>query len=243
MGLFSLFSSNKGTDPAPSRPRRQRAEPGAGIASSRRLADEYADDTLDPEFPQKQRARRRLIGAVVLMVAAVIVLPLVFESKPRPVAEDIAVKVANGQGSSQKPKVEARKAQPLPPQAQGARGDTQALDPDEELVSAAPSKAEGKPDTRTDGKAETKTEARADTKATGSGKFMILIGAFSSEDKAKNWVTKLKASKVPAYIEKKTLADGERILLRAGPFTDRATADAADKRVRDAGLASKVVEM
>lgn len=239
MGLFSLFSSNKGTDPAPSRPRRQRAEPGAGIASSRRLADEYADDTLDPEFPQKQRARRRLIGAVVLMVAAVIVLPLVFESKPRPVAEDIAVKVANGQGSSQKPKVEARKAQPLPPQAQGARGDTQALDPDEELVSAAPSKAEARPDSKADGK----TEAKTDTKATGSGKFMILIGAFSSEDKAKSWVTKLKASKVPAYIEKKTLADGERILLRAGPFTDRATADAADKRVRDAGLASKVVEM
>lgn len=238
MGLFSLFSSNKGTDPAPSRPRRQRAEPGAGIASSRRLADEYADDTLDPEFPQKQRARRRLIGAVVLMVAAVIVLPLVFESKPRPVAEDIAVKVANGQGSSQKPKVEARKAQPLPPQAQGARGDTQALDPDEELVSAAPSKAEAKPDTKADGKTETKTEA----KATGSGKFMILIGAFSSEDKAKNWVTKLKASKVPAYIEKKTLADGERILLRAGPFSDRDAADAADKRVRATGLTSKVIE-
>ena len=249
MGLFSLFSSNKGDDPAPARARRQRTDPGAGIASSRRLADEYADDTLDPDFPQKQRARRRLIGAVVLMVAAVIVLPLVFESKPRPVSDDIAVKVASGQGAAQKPKVEARKAQPLPPQA-AARSDTQALDPDEELVSAAPARADSKPaDTKsasTAGKPDTKADAKVektDAKATGSGKYLILIGAFASEDKAKNWMTRLKASKVPAYIEKKTLADGERILLRAGPFPDRAAADAADKRVRDAGLTSKVVEL
>jgi len=253
MGLFSLFSSNKGDDPAPARPRRQRTDPGAGIASSRRLADEYADDTLDPDFPQKQRARRRLIGAVVLMVAAGIVLPLVFESKPRPVSDDIAVKVASGQGAGQKAKVEAHKAQPLPPQA-AARSDAQALDPDEELVSAAPARPDGKaadakavvtagkPDTRADAKVDAKVE-KTDAKAAGSGKYLILIGAFASEDKAKNWMSKLKASKVPAYIEKKTLADGERILLRAGPFTDRAAADAADKRVRDAGLTSRVVEM
>ncbi|MNS90850.1 Sporulation related domain protein [compost metagenome] len=72
---------------------------------------------------------------------------------------------------------------------------------------------------------------------------MILIGAFSSEERAKNWLAKLKASKVPAYVEKKTLADGERILLRAGPFTDRDAADAADKKVKAVGLTSKVVEL
>jgi DedD protein len=242
MGLLSLFSSRKGNDPAPGRARRQRTDTGAGIASSRRLADEYADDTLDPEFPQKQRARRRLIGAVVLMVAAVIVLPIVFETKPRPVSEDVSVKVANGvtgaQGA-QKPRVEPRKAEPLPPApAAAARNDAAALDAGEEIVStpkpaATTAAAADKPAQR----ADAKPEARQ-----GSGKYMILIGAFSSEERAKGWLAKLKASKVPAYVEKKVLADGERILLRAGPFSDRDAADAADKRVRAVGLTSKVVE-
>ncbi|MDK3021202.1 SPOR domain-containing protein [Cupriavidus taiwanensis] len=236
MGLLSLFSSRKGNDPAPERARRQRTDTGAGIASSRRLADDYADDTLDPEFPQKQRARRRLIGAVVLMVAAVIVLPIVFETKPRPVSDDVSVKVANGVGA-QKPRVEPRKADPLPP-APAARNDA-ALDAGEEIVNApkAAAPAADKPEPKPEAKAET----RADTKP-GSGKYLILIGAFSSEERARGWLAKLKASKVPAYVEKKVLADGERILLRAGPFNDRDAADAADKRVRAVGLTSKVVE-
>lgn len=240
MGLLSLFSSRKGSDPAPERGRRTRADVGAGVGASRRLNEEYADDTLDPDFPQKQRARRRLIGAVVLLVAAVIVLPIVFEHKPRPVSEDVAVKVANGQGATQKPKVEARKADPLPPTPSATRNDA-ALDAGEELVSApAAAKPEARPDTKV---AETKPADKPADKATGSGKFMILIGAFSSEERAKNWLAKLKASKVPAYVEKKTLADGERILLRAGPFTDRDAADAADKKVKAVGLTSKVVEL
>lgn len=241
MGLLSLFSSRKGNDPAPERARRQRADTGAGIASSRRLADEYADDTLDPEFPQKQRARRRLIGAVVLMVAAVIVLPIVFETKPRPVSDDVSVKVANGVTSSQKPRVEPRKADPLPPApaSPASRNDAAALDAGEEIVNAPkPSAAAAdKPAQRSEAKTEPKPEAKA-----GSGKYLILIGAFSSEERARGWLAKLKASKVPAYVEKKVLADGERILLRAGPFNDRDAADAADKRVRAVGLTSKVVE-
>jgi len=247
MGLLSLFSSRKGNDPAPERARRQRSDPGAGIASSRRLAEEYADDTLDPEFPQKQRARRRLIGAVVLVVAAVIVLPIIFETKPRPVSEDISVKVAGGQGAAQKPRVEARKADPLPPAPQAVRGDTEALDAGEEIVSAPAKPAVADKSDKSDKPAAHPESKPADTKAAeakpqGSGKYLILIGAFSSEEKAKNWLAKLKASKVPAYVERKALADGERILLRAGPFSDRDAADAADKRVRAAGLTSKIVE-
>ena len=252
MGLLSLFSSRKGTDPAPERGRRTRAESSAGIGASRRLAEEYADDTLDPDFPQKQRARRRLIGAVVMLAAAIIVLPIVFEHKPRPVSDDVAVSVANGQGAAQKPKVEARKADPLPPSA--ANRNDAALDAGEEIVNApAADKSDNKTDNKTDKpKADARPDARADTKVADSKptdkapaantKYLILIGAFSSEERAKNWLAKLKESKVPAYVEKKTLADGERILLRAGPFANRDAADAADKKVKSIGLTSKIVE-
>lgn len=239
MGLLSLFSSRKGNAPAPERTRRSRSDPGAGIASSRRLAEEYADDTLDPEFPQKQRARRRLIGAVVLMAAAVIVLPIVFETQPRPVVDNVLVKIDGGPGGAgDKVKPDARKVDPLPPAPQ-SRLDSQALDAGEELVAEA---AAAKPATAAPAeKVADKPAARADAKPESS-KFLVLIGAFSSEEKAKGWLSKLKAAKIPAYMEKKVLADGERVLLRAGPFSDRGAADAAEKRVRDVGLTAKVVE-
>ncbi|CAG9163731.1 SPOR domain-containing protein [Cupriavidus pampae] len=262
MGLLSLFSSRKsgkestgnstGRDASSERGRRSRTDSSTasrGRASS--ASSEYADDTLDPDFPQKQRARRRLIGAVVLLAVAIIVLPIIFEHKPRPVSEDIGVKVANGQAQSQKPKVEPRKADPLPPAPAAARNDA-ALDAGEEIVNAAvasPSSSAAKPaDAKpaevkvADKPAEVKAAAKPADKASGSGKYLILIGAFASEERAKNWLAKLKESKVPAYVEKKTLADGERNLLRAGPFSDREAAEAAEKRVRAIGLTSKLVE-
>lgn len=255
MGLLSLFSFRKGKDAAPERARRARgADAGAGSRAgtragthdARRGADDYADDMLDPEFPQKQRARRRLIGALVMTVAAVIVLPIVFETEPRPSADQIAVRLSGGQGEAQA-KPEPRKAAPLPPQQQ-SRLDSQALDAGEELVSAPVTrpadKAPEKPaEAKADSKPESRPESKAEAKSSGSGKYVILVGAFSTEEKAKQWMSKLKANKVPAYIERKAMADGERILLRAGPFTDRDAADAAQKRVREVGLTARMVEL
>jgi DedD protein len=42
----------------------------------------------------RTRARRRLIGAVVLLAIGIIVFPLVFETQPRPVALDTPIEVA-----------------------------------------------------------------------------------------------------------------------------------------------------
>ncbi|ABB12231.1 SPOR domain-containing protein [Burkholderia lata] len=50
---------------------------------------------LDPTLPEKQRARRRLVGAIALVVAAVIVLPMVLDSHPKPVTDDIAIDIPN----------------------------------------------------------------------------------------------------------------------------------------------------
>jgi DedD protein len=157
------------------------------------------------------------------------------------VVDNIAVRVSNGQGGSEeKTRTETRKAAPLPPAPQ-QKLDAQALDAGEELVKLPPATAKGadKPAEKAGAQAENRP---AEAKAQGSGKYLVLIGAFSSEERARNWMTKLKEGKVPAYIERKVLADGERVLLRAGPFTDRGAADAAEKRVRAIGLTARVVE-
>lgn len=41
----------------------------------------------------KRRARRRLVGAVVLALAAAVFVPMLLESDPRPLGEDVAVRI------------------------------------------------------------------------------------------------------------------------------------------------------
>lgn len=48
---------------------------------------------LDPTLPEKQRARRRLVGAIALVVAAIVILPMVLDSHPKPVTDDIAIDI------------------------------------------------------------------------------------------------------------------------------------------------------
>lgn len=48
---------------------------------------------LDPALTQKKRARRRLVGAVVVGIAAAIVLPLVLDSEPRQTITDVEIEI------------------------------------------------------------------------------------------------------------------------------------------------------
>jgi DedD protein len=47
----------------------------------------------DEELQLKRRARRRLIGAIVLVTAVVVALPMVLDSEPKPVSGEITLKI------------------------------------------------------------------------------------------------------------------------------------------------------
>ena len=47
----------------------------------------------DEELQLKRRARRRLIGAIVLVTAMVVVLPMVLDTEPGPVSQEITVRI------------------------------------------------------------------------------------------------------------------------------------------------------
>jgi DedD protein len=48
----------------------------------------------DPALEElKRRGRRRLVGAVVLMLAAAVILPLLLESDPKPLGEDVSIQI------------------------------------------------------------------------------------------------------------------------------------------------------
>lgn len=98
---MGLFSFGKKDDAAP---RRRGAEAGSNRRSSQstrverrsRRPDRSGDAEamlLDPTLPEKQRARRRLVGAIALVLAAIVVLPMVLDSHPKPVTDDIAIDI------------------------------------------------------------------------------------------------------------------------------------------------------
>jgi DedD protein len=62
----------------------------------------------------KRRGRRRLVGAVALVLLAVIVLPMVFDPEPRPVAPPVSVRIPGEDDAPFKPKPPPQK--PAPPE-------------------------------------------------------------------------------------------------------------------------------
>src|SRR3954453_5751628 len=49
---------------------------------------------VDPAVDElRRKGRRRLVGAVVLALAAAVILPMLLEKEPRPLGEDVAVRI------------------------------------------------------------------------------------------------------------------------------------------------------
>jgi DedD protein len=60
----------------------------------------------------KRRGRRRLVGAVALVLAAVIVLPMVFDPEPRPTVPPVSVRIPGEDEAPFKPRAPEKKALP-----------------------------------------------------------------------------------------------------------------------------------
>ena len=75
----------------------------------------------DPHLPEKKRARRRLVGSIALVLAAIVVLPMVFESKPKQSAPNLVIDIPSRDKSVQTAGI----AEPSP--APGASGNGAAM--------------------------------------------------------------------------------------------------------------------
>ncbi|SDC06613.1 DedD protein [Massilia sp. PDC64] len=133
MGLFSRKSKqdrltedsgrfySKDDDAALGERARAKRATNAGGGATRRPG-------ADPMLPEKKRARRRLVGAIALALAAAVGLPMLLDSEPKPLAGDIAIQIPAKD-----------KAAPLPvPAADKAVSAADSVDKGEEVVEAPP---------------------------------------------------------------------------------------------------------
>ncbi|OZA13071.1 MAG: sporulation protein [Polynucleobacter sp. 24-46-87] len=213
------------------------------------------------EDPEQQRARHRLIGATVLVLIAVIGLPRILDNKPKSVNNDIAVNIVTSLPAPNAViPASDEKAKALVPAIEAPVKEKEVIPVKEPLATTSP---QVKPDAKSPPPSKansiglaageevvvapspaTKSKAEELPKKAGAGKYVIQIGAFASEERANGWITKMKDQKIPNYVINKTGTDGVKLyVLRAGPFTDKDAAEAAEKKVKSMGLSPRLVEV
>jgi DedD protein len=107
-------------------------------ARTKRKSTRQVNEPVDPMLPEKKRARRRLVGAVALVLAAIIGLPMILDAEQKPLGEDVVIQIPSRDQAP--PATIASSANNA--EKRGARvAANAALDPSEEVVNPAPSPA------------------------------------------------------------------------------------------------------
>lgn len=221
----------------------------------------------------RRRARHRLMGAAVLVLAGVVGFPLLFDTQPRPIAVDIPIEI---------PSRQAAKPLPLPVQPDATATVKDSLDEREQVVAAsvpaapadpapavmpapkptaAEPRPEAKPDAKPEPKPEQKPEARVETKpatrpdaaesaralAALEGKvaerIVVQVGAYAERARAQEVRQKLERAGLKTYTHVANTPDGERIRVRIGPYENRAEAEKAAAKVKGLGLPTAILTL
>lgn len=190
----------------------------------------------------QRRARRRLVGAVALVVFIVIVLPIVLDKEPSPVGQDIVIQIPGQDAGKFNTRVlpppapaaavpESAPAKPEPPAAQAGPPSAS------ESRSAAQAAAKGQPEAA---KGSTDS-ARAKALLEGKEAWVVPLGAFSSADNVKQLQAKLAEAGMKSYTEGVKTSQGEQTRVRAGPFESKAAAERAREKLAAMGLGPAAV--
>lgn len=199
------------------------------------------EEISEEELLLRKRARRRLIGAFVVVSAMVLILPAVLEDKPQPVSRDVSIILP--------PAI----TQPVPPieipPAPLAEKRAASSDPQATSATANPGELDQPPapvpvPKSSPAEAPVKSAAPAKSSSAPAGKaaterFQVQIGVFSNSENVKQLQSKLGAQGVTVRTE--ILADG-KIRVRSGPYTSRTEADKVAEQLRSLGTQGVVIK-
>jgi DedD protein len=181
----------------------------------------------------KRRARRRLVGAIALVLLVVIVLPVILDQEPKPVRHDLTVQIPSQdaakfgarvmQGPGQTP---AREAAPTPESVEQKQAPK---------ATEAPAKSAAKPTEKGASRKADEESKRALALLNDEG-YVVPIGVFAHPDNAKQVRDKAAAAGYATYAEKVQSKEGEQTRVRAGPFGTRESAERARDKLKALGI-------
>lgn len=193
----------------------------------------------DEELQLRRRARRRLLGAIVLVMAIVVVLPMVLDTEPRPVSQNITIRIPSTDSEAFKAKVAppppAKAPDSKPAVAPAAPKDKETPQPAAASETAQPAQA---PAVKAPEKAPAKTAAKTTKPATkpGGGPFVIQVIALADAEKAQRLQGQITAAGIKSYTEVVKTVKGEVTRVRAGPFATREAAEKARDQLKSLGM-------
>lgn len=225
MGLFSFLKHQPGAVPAT-----------AGADAAQVIA------------AARMRARRRLIGAVVLLGIGVIAFPLLFETQPRPIPVDITIEIPRKEGApplALPATAAASKPAPVITESRAEAGK-------EAATPAAPAaKVEAKPAPKADNAPQSQPAAAAASRPEkaekaapeAAGRFVVQVGAFADAAVARDARVKVEKLGLHTYTQAVDTDNGKRTRVRVGPFASRDEAEQAAARLKAAGLPAAVLTL
>lgn len=179
----------------------------------------------DDELKLKQRARRRLIGAVTLLAALVLILPIVLDKEPKHASNDIAVHIPAKENVPFNPDLAPVELEPKP----------EPVDPPEPVVNTPT------PAVPDDAEAPSLPPIDKPIKPVPERGFFVQVGVFSKAENAKSVQVKLAKNKLTAVTDRIKTSGGERSRVRLGPFATRNEADHILSNVKRIGEKNAVI--
>lgn len=236
MALPSFFKRNKTEDDPGSAP----AGPSVTARSGRRGAGKPP-----PEAPTSRsgpahesaavvqariHARRRLIGAAVLLLLGVLLFPLVFETQPRPLPLDLPMTVAPAKGAAPVVPAPAPMAgtvmRPVPPMI------IETAEPEPRPAPAAASAV-----------AQASPAPAASTPVPEPNRFVVQVGAFADDATVRQTRQKVEKLGLKTYTQEVNTDAGKRVRVRVGPFATRDEAAQVLGKLKGAGLPGVVLTL
>jgi DedD protein len=200
------------------------------------------DPAGDQELNLKKRARRRLVGAIALVLLMVIVLPMLLKdrstSEPK---EQITITLPNESVPAQASDFDSTIVPAEPANTESTNVAPKVID---ETKPAAEAKTDTELATDTEALANAKKEAIAKEtppKDASNKKFYVQVGVFSDAANVKQLQTKLSDLGYKSQTENISTDKGKKIRLRTQVFGDRNEAAIALENIKDAGLTGMVV--
>lgn len=221
----------------------------------------------------RRRARQRLIGATVLVVAGIVGFSLLFDAQPRPVQVDVAIDIPSrtqapplalpvpAEAGESAPAEEARLAAPAdaaepapavvvqavpapPAPPPPAPAPAPAPSPSKSAVTpAAPPVPSAPPTSTPPTSAPAPAPAAAAASASTGARLVVQVGAYADARRAQEVRNRLERAGLRTYAQVAQTAEGPRTRVRLGPFDSRAEAERAAERVKALDLPAVILTL
>jgi DedD protein len=210
-------------------------------------AENQSQDEQELQF--KKRARRRLVGAIALVLLMIIFLPMVLQDRSTQTPpQDIIISIPNQDTplTPQTPPVKDKNATASPEApvvASQVNADANAAS---SAQSSAPTSSAGTADSSSP-KPETKDSVTDSNNKSAqedvSGNYMIQIGVFSDPENVKQMQAKLNSKGIKSRADLIDTAKGKKTRLRIGPFSDKAQASATLDKIKPLNMSGVIVSI